>query len=143
MAPATRIAEVLGGEKVLGRRIGSLHELRRAVEGGLPKGSLAHVARAVADDPKQQRALIHRIVPEATYKRRRERLTFAESERAERIARVAALAFDIWGEEDGRAFLGNRHPMLGDETPLEAAASDLGAREVEAILRAIEFGLPA
>ena len=31
---------------------------------------------------------VNRIVPEATFKRRRERLSAAESERTERIARV-------------------------------------------------------
>jgi putative toxin-antitoxin system antitoxin component (TIGR02293 family) len=100
------------------------------------------MAKLVARDPKQQRNLVHRIVPEATFKRRRDRLSLAESERAERIARIAAMAFEVWGEEDARAFLSNPHPMLDGETPLEAAATDLGAREVESILRAIEFGLP-
>ena len=45
----------------------------------------------------EQRALMHRIVPEATFKRRRERLSPAESERTERLARVVATA-----EESGR-----------------------------------------
>jgi putative toxin-antitoxin system antitoxin component (TIGR02293 family) len=137
-----KIVDVLGGEKVLGRRLGTLHDLREAVLEGLPKRSVSHVAKAVAHGPKEQRTVIHRIVPEATYKRRRDRLSMAESERTERVARIAAMAFEVWGEEDGRAFLANPHPMLGGETPLEAAATDLGAREVEAILRAIEFGLP-
>lgn len=143
MTSVPKIAEVLGGEKVLGRRLENLHDLREAVVHGLPKRSVSHVAKAVAREPKQQRNLIHRIVPEATYKRRRERLSLSESEKTERMARVAALAFEIWGEEDGRAFLAAPHPMLRGETPLEAAATDLGAREVEAILRALEFGLPA
>lgn len=142
MTAVFKIADVLGGEKVLGRRLGTLRELREAVIGGLPKRSVSHLAKAVASDPKEQRTVIHRIVPEATYKRRRDRLSPAESERTERVARIAAMAFEIWGQEDGRAFLASPHPMLADETPLEAAATDLGAREVEAILRAIEFGLP-
>ncbi|MFL5156261.1 MAG: antitoxin Xre/MbcA/ParS toxin-binding domain-containing protein [Microvirga sp.] len=143
MTSVSKIADVLGGEGVLGRRLGTPQELRRAVAEGLPKRSLSHMAKLVVQDPKQQRMVVHRIVPEATFKRRRDRLSLAESERAERTARVAAMAFDLWGEEDGRAFLSNPHPMLGGETPLEAAATDLGAREVETILRALEFGLPA
>jgi putative toxin-antitoxin system antitoxin component (TIGR02293 family) len=142
VTPVAKIADVLGGEKILGRRLGTLHDLREAVVQGLPKRSVSHVARAVAQGSKEQRTVIYRIVPEATFKRRRDRLSVVESERTERVARIAAMAFDVWGEEDGRAFLSNPHPMLGGETPLEAAATDLGAREVEAILQAIEYGLP-
>lgn len=140
--PVSKITDVLGGEKVLGRPVSSLHELREAVVQGLPKRAVSHVAKAVALDAKQQRALIHGIVPEATYKRRRDRLSLVESEKTERVARIAAMAFDIFSEADARAFLTASHPMLGGDTPIEAAQTDLGAREVEAILRAIEFGLP-
>jgi putative toxin-antitoxin system antitoxin component (TIGR02293 family) len=143
MTPSVKIiTELLGGEDVLGPRPDSPRALRDAVVAGLPKGTVAHVAKTVATDPKQRRAVMHRIVPEATYKRRRTRLSVGESERTERVARIAAMAFAVWGEEDGRAFLAHPHPMLGGETPLEAAATDLGAREVEGILNALEAGLP-
>lgn len=142
MTSVAKIADVLGGEKVLGQRLDNVQDLRAAVGHGLPKRSVSHVAKAVSLEPSQQRKLIYRIIPEATYKRRRDRLSPSESEKTERMARIAAMAFEIWGEEDGRAFLAAPHPMLGGETPLEAAATDLGAREVEAILRALEFGLP-
>lgn len=142
MTSVAKIADVLGGEKVLGQRLDNVQDLRAAVGHGLPKRSVSHVAEAVSLEPSQQRKLIYRIIPEATYKRRRDRLSPSESEKTERMARIAAMAFEIWGEEDGRAFLAAPHPMLGGETPLEAAATDLGAREVEAILRALEFGLP-
>lgn len=142
MVPVAKISDMLGGATILGREPASLHELRQRVSEGLPKRSVTHMARLVSADPKAQRAVIHSIVPEATFKRRHDRLSAAESEKTERIARIAALAFAIWGEEDGRAFLANPHPMLGGDTPLEAAATELGGREVESILRAIEFGLP-
>jgi putative toxin-antitoxin system antitoxin component (TIGR02293 family) len=109
MTPVAKIADVLGGEKVLGRRLDNLHELRSAVAHGLPKRSVSHVAKAVSLEPNQQRKLIYRIVPEATYKRRRDRLSPSESEKTERMARIAAMAFEIWGEEDGRAFLAAPH----------------------------------
>ena len=44
--------------------------------------------------------------------------------------------------EDAPTFLANPHPMLGGRTPLEAATTDVGARNVERILSAIEAGLP-
>jgi putative toxin-antitoxin system antitoxin component (TIGR02293 family) len=64
------------------------------------------------------------------------------SDTAQRIGRVHARTFDIFGAEDAPTFLANPHPMLGGRTPLEAAITDLGGREVERILSAIEAGLP-
>jgi uncharacterized protein (DUF2384 family) len=101
MASLAKIVDVLGGETVFGRHLGSMLELRQAVIAGLPKRAVTHVAGAVAATPKQRRAVIHRIVPEATYKRRRDRLSLSESEKTERLARLAAAAFEVWGEADG------------------------------------------
>jgi putative toxin-antitoxin system antitoxin component (TIGR02293 family) len=133
----------MGGERVIGRPVRSLGELRQLVEEGLPKQAVREVTRWVHREPREQRRLRLAIVPDATFKRRRERLSTAESEKLERIARVAAAADRVWGnQEDARQFLTSPHPLLGGETPLEAAATDIGARQVEDILAAIEYGLP-
>ena len=82
------------------------------------------------------------MVSPATYKRG-ERLSPAASERAERLARVAALARQALGDADAaRSWLTEPHPMLG-AFPIEVAATDLGARQVERLLLNIEYGLPA
>jgi putative toxin-antitoxin system antitoxin component (TIGR02293 family) len=82
------------------------------------------------------------VVSPATYKRS-QRLSPAASERAERLARVAALAAQALGSEDeAKTWLNMPHPLLGDQSPIEVAASDLGARQVERILINIEHGLP-
>ena len=88
--------EVLGGSRVLGKTVASLLELNEAVERGLPKATLRIVAARVFPDASSQRAMMSRIVPEATYKRRRERLSPAESARTERLARIVAIAEDVW-----------------------------------------------
>lgn len=144
MTIAQQAAELLGGERVLKTRVETVGDLRRLVDLGLPKQSLVAVAGFLHDTGKARRAFQDRLVPPASFKRRRERLSPAESERTERAARVAALARAVWGDDgDARAFLQTPHPRLDGRTPLEAAVTDLGAREVEDILRAIEFGLPA
>jgi uncharacterized protein (DUF2384 family) len=56
------------------------------------------------------RRLLHRIVPEATLKRRQERLSAEEPERAERLARVYATALLRPGEPQ---------PVLWDRRPFE------------------------
>jgi putative toxin-antitoxin system antitoxin component (TIGR02293 family) len=136
--------EVLGGRKVLGKAMTSLLELNDAVERGLPKATLRNVARRVFPDASEQRAMMHRIVPEATYKRRRERLSPAESERTERLARVVAMAEDVWQDrEQARRFLTTSHPEIGGKTPLDAALTELGARQAEEVMSRIVYGLPA
>ena len=136
------VAELLGGPAVIGpvRTLGQLNEL---VERGLPKASLGYVARAISSDRKFQWQVMYRIVPPATYKRRKDRLSPVESEKTERLARVTAQANQVWGTpEDAREFLTSAHPLLDGRTPIEAAATDLGARQVEGILGSIEYGLP-
>jgi len=139
----TRAAALMGGAKVLGRTIESLGDMRAAVEAGLPKAALTQVVKSVVSEPKAQRALMHKLVPEPTLRRLRTRLNLAGSERTERLARITALAQEVWGDEaDARDFMTTPHPMLEGKTPAEMTLTDLGAREVEHILRAIAFGLP-
>ena len=68
------VEEILGGPRILGKPVKSVLELNDAVERGLPKVTLRNVARRVFSDTAEQRALMHRVVPEATYKRRRDLL---------------------------------------------------------------------
>ncbi len=140
---SSRTAAVMGGAKILGRAIESTRDMRVAVEAGLPKAALKKVVSVITSEPASQRALMHKLVPEPTLRRRRHRLTLVESERTERLARVTALAQDVWGSAaDARAFMTTPHPMLDGDTPAEHSVTDLGAREVEAILRALALGLP-
>jgi putative toxin-antitoxin system antitoxin component (TIGR02293 family) len=144
MIAANRIAEVMGGAQVLGRRFGSVYALSEAVSKGLPKGALRQTAGRVFEAKTDQRQLMNRIVPEATFKRRRDRLSAAESERTERVARVMATAEYVWGDRaDARRFLTTPHPALRGRTPLDTAMTELGARYVEEILDKIFYGLPA
>ena len=70
---------------------------------------------------------MYRIVSEATYKRRT-RLTAAESERTERLARVIASAELVWDDRAAaKDWLLTPHPELNGKKPLDAAMSELGA----------------
>jgi putative toxin-antitoxin system antitoxin component (TIGR02293 family) len=140
----SRTAALMGGKKVLGRTVESLGDMRAAVEAGLPKAVLKYVVGSLATEPRARRSLMYRLVPEPTLRRRQRRLNLVESERTERLARVTALAQEVWGDDaDARAFMTTPHPMLGGKTPAEHTVTDLGAREVEHILHALAFGLPA
>ena len=117
----------------------TLAELEARVRDGLPKSALRAAQGADA-----RRALLARIIPEATYKRRRDRLTQDESEKTERLARIVATTTYVWNdEEDAREFLSTPHPELEGRAPLDVALTELGARRVEELLWKLFYGLPA
>ncbi len=119
-------------------------ELDELVSRGLPKDVLRASVGRVCEGAEQRRHLLYRIVPEATYKRRRDRLSPEESERAERLARVFATARHVWGsDEDARVFLRTPHLMLHGRIPLDVSMTELGARRVEDLLWKLYFGIAA
>lgn len=65
------------------------------------------------------------------------------SERTERLARIMAAAEYVWDDpEQARAWMNRPHPELGNKSPLAVAATELGARSVEAVLDSLFYGLP-
>jgi len=81
---------------------------------------------------------VYRVIPERTFKRRlvnRESLKPAEADAVARLLRVTETAIKTFGDvEFARKYLSLPLPVLGDKVPLEVAATDAGAREVEAAL---------
>ena len=139
MIAAERIAEVLGLEST----IHSLHDLSSAVLEGLPKSTLRTCVQRVLSNPQEQKQIMYKIVPEATYKRRRDRLKLEESEHTERLARTIATTEYVWDDrEEARRFLTTPHPELDGKRPIDAAYTELGARQVEELLWKIFYGLP-
>jgi putative toxin-antitoxin system antitoxin component (TIGR02293 family) len=143
MIDSQQVADVMGGPDVLGRGVESLRALESLVHEGLPKEALRRVVERALADRVERRQLLYRIVPEATFKRRRVLSTDA-SERTERLARVVATAEYVWDEPElARRFLHEPHPMLEGRSPVDVALSELGARRVEDLLWGLHHGLPA
>jgi putative toxin-antitoxin system antitoxin component (TIGR02293 family) len=137
------IADVMGGTAILGRRIRSIGDLERTISHGLPKRALRLTAERITTSAGDARRVMFRVVPEATFKRRT-RLSAAESERTERLARVIAAAEYAWSDrQDAREWLTKPHPELGKRTPFESAMTELGARRVEDLLDRLFYGIPA
>lgn len=136
------VVQSLGGEKLLGA-IRTFADLNLAVGRGIPYESLGILA---GQFPAQHRSRVELIVAPRTTLQRRERegvLAPDESERLERIARLAALAEEVWeSTEDAQEFLTTAHPHLDNQVPIDLAASDLGTRRVEGVLWALEHSLP-
>ena len=122
----------------------SFAELDDLVSHGLPKIALKASVDRICLNNEDRKHLLYRIIPEATYKRRRASLSVEESERAERLARVYATAQYVWNsDDDARAFLHAPHPMLQGRTPLDVSMSELGARRVEELLWKLYYGIAA
>ncbi len=122
----------------------SFAELDDCVASGLPKSALPASVSHIFIGAEDRKNLIYRIIPEATYKRRRERLTTDESERTERLARIFATAQYVWdSDSDARTFLNTRHSMLAGKSPLEVSMTEIGARRVEQLLWKLHFGVSA
>ena len=120
-----------------------MRELALAVEKGLPKEALSRTVNRVMPDRGAARKFLVKVVPEATFKRRT-RLSPAESERTERLARVIAAAEYVWDDRDhAREWLNSPHAELEKKPPMQAAMTELGARRVEDLLDQILYGLPA
>jgi putative toxin-antitoxin system antitoxin component (TIGR02293 family) len=139
-----KVTEALGGPRILREKVSTVADLERAVGKGLPFAALKYLVRHF---PERQKTRVQQIVmPRSTLQRRAEegRLRPAESERLERIARLATLAEQVWeSPEEAQRFLTTPHPLLENQAPLELAATDLGTRRVETLLWKLEHSLPA
>ena len=122
----------------------SFAELDELVSHGLPKNALKASVDRICLNNEDRKHLLYRIIPQATYKRRRASLSVEESERAERLARIYATAQYVWNsDDDARAFLHAPHPILQGRTPLDVSMSELGARRVEELLWKLYYGIAA
>jgi putative toxin-antitoxin system antitoxin component (TIGR02293 family) len=137
------IADVMGGTSVLGRHVRSIGDLEGTISRGLPRRALRTTVERIFPGAGDARRILFRVIPEATWKRRRTRLSPAESERTERLARVIAAAEYAWGNrQDARAWLTQPHPELGGRTPLDSSMTELGARRSEELLDRLFYGIP-
>lgn len=82
-----------------------------------------------------------------TLHRRKEekRLRPDESDRLLRATRVYYKTLELFEEDKQQAthWLTSFQPALGGSTPLDYAATELGAREVEALIGRLEYGIPS
>jgi putative toxin-antitoxin system antitoxin component (TIGR02293 family) len=117
--------------------------IEKAVEKGLPREVLRHVAERLSGGDKAKIAALEQgVVPKTTLGRRETKLSPEESERTERVARLFVHARRALGTEpEAREFMTTPHPELDGRTPLDATKTDLGTRRTEQLLNALEYGL--
>ena len=114
------------------------------IEHGLPLGALDRVALLLAPGDAQFK---YRLVPKATYERRKGRLRLSSDEgtRLARVARVWGLALDVWGDEARRAISCSarmRCSRTGGRSTSSSRAR-FGAEMVLDILGSLKYGSAA
>ena len=152
--PARDIATLFGGEKVLGRKVRDYADLDAVIEAGLPVGAVDEIRNTVAGKTvvvrsRQAIAAFKRNNPERVHGVGQglfmaKAASPERSRKLERLARLYALAERVFG---GRAyaneFLHKPHSRLDGRAPIECIETELATKQVEQILNAIAYGLPA
>ena len=140
--PAADIVELLGGQKVLKRKISNAMELHERILMGLPYAAFDSVRTALRLTREEAATAIG--IPERTLVRRKKekKFTAPESDRLLRLARVAALAVQIFGTEENAAqWMKKPNFALGSRTPFELLETDAGVKAVEDVLWHIAYGI--
>lgn len=144
MTAAVRIAEQLGGRRVLHRLIRTDLDLVDAVAEGLPTESVAELAARLELSDVE---IFRLVAPRRTLHHRKQSgtaLTAEESARVARVARTFVQALDAFGDAPkARAWLRRPNRALSARVPLALLESEAGARLVEDELVRIAFGVYA
>ena len=119
-------------------------ELHARVREGLSWETFERL-RQVLDLPASGAASLVQI-PARTLARRKAGRRFepGESDRLIRLSRLVGLALQLFEGDlpETRRWLTTPHTSLGGQTPLEFAATEVGAREVENLIGRLEHGIP-
>jgi len=133
---------LLGGPKVLRRRAASLLQLHDAAEGGLQVLVIEALSKNLQASREELLAAL--AVSARTLSRRQKEgvLSPEESDRALRLARVAAQAEEVLGgREEAVNWLHRSNRSLGGHKPLELVRTDAGAELVVDVLGRLEYGV--
>ena len=120
----------------------SIPQIISRIEKGLPSSTFTTLRNHLGITDKELAQIIR--VPKSTLasRKKRGRFSFEESERLYRIQRLFARAVEVFDDaEMARKWLKEKAYGLGELSPLEFAATEIGAREVENLLGRIEYGV--
>jgi putative toxin-antitoxin system antitoxin component (TIGR02293 family) len=138
-----RVFRKLGGQQALGTNVSSEADLARLVRDGLRLAILDRLERAGFSRQEIERS----VIPARTWRHRknkRQKLSVEESDRVVRLARVQAVAEDVFGDaEKANRWLRETLGILDGKSPLDVARTEAGARLVEQLLAKIDWGAAA
>lgn len=141
-------AELLGGERVLGRLPRDPVAAAQFIRRGIPARSIERLRvtfKLSVPDLAEALNLSGRTLERRTGRENaKSRLTATESERVYRFARVAARAIEVLGDmEKAYRWMRKENRALGSMQPMMLLDTDVGAAAVEDVLTRIEYGVPS
>jgi len=142
VAAIDKVSELLGGRKVLGKKLRSRLDLIPLLRAGLPYEALEAVTSKL--DISIDVASASLQLARRTLARRKEqnRLDGQESERIVRLADIAAHAVGVLGSAaKTKHWLTAPNRALGGVAPISLLDTDVGTRAVEDVLLRIEHGV--
>ena len=109
---------------------------------GLPAKAFGRLRKNLDISEKALSTVLNIAITTLTRRKNAGRLSFAESERLFRIARLYEKAVEVFEDPQmARKWLKEPSWALGDVIPLQYADTELGAQEVEDLLGRIDHGV--
>ena len=137
-----QVFEQLGGEKAIGAGVHSESEMELLLREGLPVAVLGNFRENWGFTVMELAGSL--LIPKSTLMRileRRSRMASADSDRVYRLASILALAEEAIGDrKKAQQWLRQTNQVLGNQTPLRALETEIGARRVEQVLGRIAYG---
>jgi putative toxin-antitoxin system antitoxin component (TIGR02293 family) len=134
----------MGGSRALGKRVRTLIDLGELIESGVPRGAAQHLRERLnlTEGELAESLGVSAKTLQRLAKKPAGRLTSAQGDRLYRLARLMALAEEVF-EDAQRAREWLREPQrgLGNRVPFALIRNEAGAREVEDLLGRIEYGV--
>ncbi len=127
---ASEIAQFMGLKNW--KRVNDI-ELVETVEEGLPVATAQTIVRKI--DPRGQFVDVHQIIPKATFYRKKESnqaLTRDQSEKVLGLSKVFVEVLRIYKGDTEKAamFLTNKHPLLGNRSPMDLSISSTAGADL-------------
>ncbi len=128
------------GVKTSAKTGSTLTQVRDALRQGVPREAFERIRSDLGVSTEELAEILG--IPTRTLARRTERFKPDESERLLRVGSVVQKALDVLEEkESARRWMTQPKRALGGLTPLRCCDTEMGAREVEALLGRIEHGV--
>ena len=141
-ASVDQVFEQLGGQEAIGAKVRSEGEMEMLLREGLPISVLRNFRENWGFTVMELAGSL--AIPKSTLMRmleRRNRMDSGDSDRVYRLAAILALAEQAIGDrKKARHWLRQSNQVLGNQTPLRALETEIGARRVEQILGRIAYG---
>ena len=137
-----QIVNALGGRKALQTDVRTAEDLHERILQGLPYRAFEAMTIHYGLDAPTVIRVLHVASRTLARRKRQQRFQAEESDRLARVARTAALAEEVLGnsEKAGR-WLQKPNRALAGAIPLEQLTTEVGARQVEDVLKRIAHGV--